>query len=285
MRDIHPTAVISSRASIGDSVSIGPFCVVEADAVIGDGCTLAARAVVKSDCILGSNNQIGEGTVLGGRPQHLAASEQVGKLLVGNDNIFRENVTIHRGLKADSETRVGTGCLIMVNAHVAHDCQLGDQVILVNNCLLAGHVEVGNRAYLAGAAAVHQFCRIGRLAMVGGQSHITQDVPPYVTVDGKSSLIVGLNLVGLRRGGMATADIQQLKRAYQVIYRSGLKWTETLQALEAEFHSGPATEFRTFLASTKRGVVQERRLPRRATVSIQAAALDAKHDGTIRRAG
>ncbi|MFV1966115.1 MAG: acyl-ACP--UDP-N-acetylglucosamine O-acyltransferase [Pirellulaceae bacterium] len=285
MWDLHSTAVISSRAKIGHGVSVGPFCVVEADAQIGAHCALAARVVVKSDCILGSNNKIGEGAVLGGRPQHLAASERVGRLIIGHDNVVRENVTIHRGLSPGSATRIGNGCLIMVNVHVAHDCQLGDQLILVNNCLLAGHVEAEDRAYLSGAVAVHQFCRIGRLAMLGGQSHVTQDVPPFVTVDGKTNLIVGLNLVGLRRSGMAAGEIQQLKKAYRLIYRSGLKWTETLDALDAEFQTGPAAEFHPFLAATKRGVVQERRVPRRATILLRAAASDPKTNGPARKAG
>ena len=268
MWTIHPTAVVSSRSHLGHDVFIGPFCVIEDDAEIGDNCRLGARAVVKTGTILGEANEIGEGTVLGGRPQHLRATDRVGKLLIGKRNIIRENVTIHRGLTPDTVTQVGDSNLIMVNAHVAHDCHLGSNAILANNVMLAGHVSVGDRAYLSGAVGVHQFCRIGRLAMVGGQSHITQDVPPFVTVDGRTSCIVGLNSIGLRRAGLSSDEIQQLKEAYRVIYRSGLKWADTLQRLREEFTHGPAAEFYPFLLVTNRGVVQERRVPRKATLPL-----------------
>ena len=173
----------------------------------------------------------------------------------------------------------------MVNAHVAHDCRVGDHVILANNSMLAGHAEVGDRAYAGGGAGIHQFCRVGALAMLGGYALITQDVPPFVLVDGKSNLIVGLNLIGLRRSGMAAEEIDELKRAYRLIYRSGLKWSETLDALDREFESGPAAEFRPFLAATKRGVVSERRVPRGATVSLPKTASTPDAEEKTRKAG
>jgi UDP-N-acetylglucosamine acyltransferase len=268
MATVHPTAVISERARLGSDVSVGPFCVIEEGADIGDRCRLAARVVVKTDTVLGAENEVGEGTVLGGRPQHLRADGPVGKLVIGARNVFRENVTVHRGLTPDRTTIVGDANLVMVNAHIAHDCHLGSNIILANNVMLAGHVTIDSRAYLSGAVGVHQFCRIGRLAMVGGQSHITQDVPPFVTVDGRSSLIVGLNIIGLRRSGASNEDIQQLKEAYRLIYRSGYTWVETLAALERAYTDGPAAEFRPFLATTRRGMIQERRIPRRATIAL-----------------
>jgi len=258
---------------------------VEAGVEIGDRCRLLSRAVIKSGTVLGSDNEVGEGAVLGGRPQHLHAGDQVGKLIIGNGNVFRENVTVHRGLTADVETRIGDHCFIMVNAHVAHDCRVGDRVILANNSMVAGHVEVEDRAYLSGAVAVHQFCRIGRLAMVGGQAHINQDVPPFVTVDGQSGLIVGLNVVGLQRAGLSAEDIQQLKSAYRVIYRSGLTWAETLEALVDQFPRGPASEFHPFLTSAQRGVTQERRTPRRATLALAAPPVQTDRTEPARRAG
>lgn len=280
MASIHPTAVVSGQAQIGRGVSIGPFCIVEDRVEIGDNCRLAARVVIKADTRLGNDNEIGEGAVLGGRPQHLRAGNEVGKLLIGRGNMIRENATIHRGLTPEDATTIGDGNLIMVNAHIAHDCRIGNNVIVVNNVMLAGHVTVDDRAYLSGAAGVHQFCRIGRLAMVGGQAHITQDVPPFVTVDGRSSLIVGLNTIGLRRSGFGSDEIQQLKEAYRIVYRSGLTWAETLAALQASFQSGPAAEFHPFLKATHRGVIQERRMPRRATVPLP---LPADVDGSAKR--
>ncbi|HYW78692.1 MAG TPA: hypothetical protein VE890_03910, partial [Thermoguttaceae bacterium] len=155
------------------------------------------------------------------------------------------------------------------NAHVAHDCCLGDHTIITNNVMLAGHVTVEHRAYLSGAAAVHQFCRIGMLAMVGGQSHANRDVPPFVTVDGLSSLVVGLNKIGLRRAGFDQREIRQLKDAYRVIYRSGLLWDEMLARLQSEFPDGPATKFYEFLSTTTRGITPERRMPPRATLKLR----------------
>ena len=149
-------------------------------------------------------------------------------------------------MEAGHATRIGNRCLLMVGAHVAHDCTLGDNVILTNNTMLGGHVSVDDRAYLSGSVAVHQFCRIGRLAMVGGLARVRQDVPPFVTIDGGTTMVVGLNKVGLRRAGFSPSEVLQLKAAYRLIYRSGLSWEEMLDALRLEFHEGPAAEFLPF---------------------------------------
>ena len=268
MSRIHPFALVSPEAEIGQNVSIGPYSVIEDGVKIGDGCTLAARVSVKTGTTLGANNDISEGAVLGGRPQHLRAGDQLGELHIGSENTFREYVTIHRGLQPQSHTIVGNNNLLMVNAHIAHDCCVGDQTILANNVMLAGHVSIGDRAYLSGAVGVHQFCRIGQYAMVGGQGHISQDVPPFVTVDGQSSLIAGLNIIGLRRAGFTTEEIQQLKQAYRIIYRGGMTWSETLNRLAETFQRGPATQFHDFLSKGKRGFTQERRVPRSASVAF-----------------
>ena len=269
----HPTAVVSPTAKIGEDVDIGPFCVVEAGVTIGDRCKLASHVVIKQDTTLGPNNQIAEGAVLGGMPQHSNMPENPGGVVIGSGNTIRENATVHRALEEDEATIIGNNNLVMVNTHVAHDCRVGNNTILANTVMLAGHVTVGDRAYLSGAAAVHQFCRIGTLAMVGGQSHITKDVPPYVTVDGLSSLVVGLNQVGLRR----------LKAAYRVIYRSDLTWNEILVRLREEFTEGSPTQFYQFLSTTTRGIVAERRLPPGATIKLRS---DMKPDARPRaRAG
>ena len=164
---------------------------------------------------------------------------------------------------------------------MAHDCHLGNHVILTNNVMLAGHVTVADRAYLSGAAGVHQFCRIGTLAMVGGQAHLSQDVPPYVTVDGLSSLAVGLNKIGLRRAGYGTAVIQDLMAAYRVIYRSGLRWVEILEQLRTRFPIGPAALFYEFLSTTARGIVSERRAPPGATIKLRET-VEAEPDPEVR---
>jgi len=266
---IHPSAVVSPAANIGPDVDIGPFCVVEPNTVIGRGCRLESRVVVKSGTTLGTDNHIFEGAVLGGLPQHVHMPENPGPVRIGSGNTIRENVTVHRALKADGVTRIGDHNLLMINAHVAHDCCLGNHTILTNNVMLAGHVTVEDRAYLSGAAAIHQFGRIGTLTMVGGQAHLVKDVPPYVTVDGLSSLVVGLNQIGLRRAGFGLTEIRQLKAAYRVIYRSGLPWDAILERLKAEFSLGPAAAFYEFLSTTSRGITPERRLPPGATLKIR----------------
>lgn len=288
MLSIHPFALVSPDAEIADNVQIGPFCVVESGVTIGEGCVLAARVSVKEGTRIGPQNTIHEGAVLGGRPQHLKASVALGDLDIGSGNTIRENVTIHRGLRPGENTTIGDDNLIMVNAHIAHDCHIGNKAILANNVMLAGHVVIGDRAYLSGAAGVHQFCRIGQCAMVGGQAHINQDVPPFVTVDGQSSTIVGLNIIGLRRAGFTAEDILQLKQAYRLIYRGGHTWTETLRVLAETFTSGPAAEFLPFLSAGKRGFTRERRAPRSAAVSFAPAAVGEESDGSksaVRRAG
>lgn len=256
--EVHPTAVISRSAIIGRGVSIGPFVVIEGDTIIGDGCRLEARVVVKEGTALGSNNQVFEGAILGGLPQHVHMPEHPGRVIIGSGNVIRENVTIHRALEEGQATIVGDNNLLMVNAHVAHDCRIGNGCILANNVMLAGHVIVGDRAYLSGAVAVHQFCRIGPLAMIGGHARVGKDIPPYVTVDGFTTLVVGLNVVGLRRAGFSTEQIHQLKEAYRIIYRSGLSWQEILETLRTQFAEGPASLFYEFLLSTKRGITPER---------------------------
>jgi UDP-N-acetylglucosamine acyltransferase len=236
--------------------------------VVGDGCTLAGRVTIKSGTILGRDNNIFEGTVLGGMPQHVHMPTHPGTTRIGDGNVIRENVTIHRALEAGHVTQIGSRCLLMVGAHVAHDCVVGDGAILTNNVLLAGHVTVGEKAYLSGSVAVHQYCRVGRLAMVGGLARVRQDVPPFVTIDGGTTMVVGLNKVGLRRAGFSLEEVQQLKAAYQVIYRSGLAWQEVLDMLRLEFPAGPAAEFLPFFQDSKRGFVQERRTPPGAIVRL-----------------
>ncbi len=269
MAQIHPTAVVDSRAELGQDVVIGPLVVVEAGAVVGEGCRLEARAIVKSRTTLGRGNEIGEGAVLGGRAQHVHLQDPGGTLVVGDGNRIRENVTIHRGWASDATTTIGDHCYIMVAAHVGHDCRVGNHCILVNNSMLGGHVHVEDRAYISGGVAVHQFCRVGRLAMVGGLAKIVQDVPPFVMVEGAgTSEIVGLNKVGLRRNGYTAEQISQLKEAYRVIYRQGLRWNEVLDILKDQFPAGPAAEFHNFLKTGRRGFVQERRISRKATLKI-----------------
>lgn len=284
--NIHPLAIVSPHAKLGQGITVGPFSIIEPDVVVGSGCTLAARVVIKNGTVLGDNNTIYEGAVLGGCPQHTNMPERLGRVIIGSHNTFRENVTVHRALKEEAVTRIGNRNLLMVAAHVAHDCSVGDKIVLANNVLLGGFVSVADQAFVSGAVAVHQFCRVGRLAMIGGCARVVQDVPPYVMVDGRSGLIVGLNLVGLRRNGFAPEEIAQLKAAYRLIYRRGLRWVEVLDTLQLEFPTGPAAHFHSFLSQGTRGFIQERRMPPGATLKLRSASDDeGESRGPIAKAG
>jgi UDP-N-acetylglucosamine acyltransferase len=269
---IHPSAVVSPRAVVHSSVEIGPFSIVEADAVVGQGCRLAARTTIKSHAVLGRDVTVGEGAVIGGLPQHICPPENPGRVVIGERTVIRENATVHRAMTSAGETRVGSDCLLMVGAHVAHDCRVGNRVIITNNVLLAGHVQIGDRAVLGGAVAVHQHCRIGRLAMIAGCARVVQDVPPFVLTDGEGGMIVGLNRIGISRSGMSAAEAMQLKSAYRLIYRQGLPFDEMVEALAQQFPSGPAAEFAEFFRGGKRGFVQERRSPPKVAIRLHPAA-------------
>jgi len=266
--NIHPTAIVSPLAEIHSSVKVGPFCIIEENCVIGEDCEVRAHSVIKSGSVLGARNRVFEGAVIGGEPQHLQGGE-AGTLLIGDDNTIREQVTIHRGLKPGQVTQIGDHNFIMIATHIAHDCIIGNHTILANNVLLAGHIEIHDRAFLSGAVAVHQFVRIGAYTMVGGQAHIKKDVPPYVTVDGNSSLIVGLNKIGLQRNGFDNDEISTLKKAYRLVYRSGMQWKKAVEALATEFPTAPANLFSEFFAGGHRGFLQERRQPSSATIPLR----------------
>lgn len=260
--NIHHTAVVSTRAKIGRDCTFGPFCVIEDDVKIGDGCVFEPFSVVKSGSILGDNNHVCEGAIIGGLPQCVGLDDTRGLVVIGNGNSIREHCTIHRSMKDQDATEIGDNCMFMVNAHIAHDCRIGNDVIIANNAMLAGHVTVGNRANISGAVGVHQFCRIGSLAMVGGQSHVVRDIPPYVMVDGKTTAVVGLNTIGLRRAGFSSDDIKELKSVYRLLYNTALPWREIIQRMEKEFTTGPGLEMAKFIAMTTRGITMERRSSR-----------------------
>ena len=272
---IHPLANVSPEARLGIGVIVGAFATIEADAELGDHCVVASGAVVKSGVTAGTGNEFCEHSVIGGAPQHAGRPRHVGRVIIGNDNVFREYVTIHRALKPEVATTVGDGNYVMASVHFGHDCVVGSHAIFANGALLGGHVTVEDRAFVSGAVAVHQFCRIGRLAMVGGHARVVQDIPPFMLLDGQSGCVVGLNIVGLRRSGHSPEDIAALKTAYRTIYRRGLPWKDVLDALRSEFSDGPVTHLREFLSRGSRGFVQERRAPPAATLRLRVPDEDA----------
>ena len=258
MTEISPFAVVSPDAQIGNHVEIGHFCLIESGVTIGNRCKFASHVVIKSGVTIGENNQFGEGTVIGGPPQHISAQPPFGRVRIGDGNVFREHTTVHRSLKPSGITVIGNENYLMVGAHIAHDCVIGNNNILVNGVMLGGHVVVANQSMIGGGVAVHQNCRIGSLVMIGGQARVVQDVPPFVTVDGLTGKVVGLNLIGLRRSGRTTEDMKTLKGAYFTLYRSGLTWKEILQFFQDNYSAGPVAELTQFLLATKRGILRER---------------------------
>lgn len=282
---IHPLAAVSPDARLGNGVSVHAFATVEAGVELGDYCTVASGAIIKAGVTAGCHNEFSEHSVIGGAPQHVARPEQIGRVVIGDHNVFREHVTIHRALKPDAATTVGDNNYVMASVHFGHDVVVGNNCICANAALVGGHVTIEDRAFVSGAVAVHQFCRIGRLAMVGGHARVVQDIPPYMLVDGQSGCIVGLNIVGLKRSGHSAEDIADLKAAYRTIYRRGLPWREVLTALENEFHTGAVAHLRSFLSGSSRGFAQERRAPPAPTLRLRVPD-DVPNEADVRaRAG
>lgn len=248
---IHPSAVVDPGARLGAGVSVGPYAVIEADTEIGDGCVIAAHAVVKRYTRLGRDNRVAEHAVLGGEPQDFKFKPCESFVEIGDGNRLREGVTVHRSNHAGGVTRIGDECFLMAMSHVAHDCTLGNQVILANGALLGGHVEIAERAFISGAVTVHQFCRVGRMAMVAASTRVSQDCLPFTITDGNPGRARTLNLVGLRRAGTASADIAALKRAFHAL-RSPQGLEAILAGMDAE--TSPAVqELAAFIRASRRG--------------------------------
>ena len=216
---VHPTALVEPRAALGEAVSIGPYCVVGAEAELGDGVTLLSHVVVAGRTRIGARTRVWPFASLGHDPQDLKYAGEASRLEIGPDCMIREHVTANPGTEGGGMvTSIGAGCLLMVGAHVGHDCRIGDSVIMANNATLGGHVRVGDFAVLGGLSAVHQFARIGAHAMVGGMCGVEKDVIPFGSVLGNRAELGGLNLVGLKRRGFVREDIHALRQAYRAIF-------------------------------------------------------------------
>lgn len=252
---IHPTAIIDPSARIGAGSVVGPYAVIGPEVVLGEHCRVGAHAVIVSHARIGDRCAIHAHAVLGGTPQDLAFHDAVSWTEIGSDVTIREGVTINRGTHEGTVTRVGDQCFLMANSHLGHNVVLGRRVILANGVLLAGYVEVADAAFLSGNAVVHQFCRIGRLAMVAGGAVITKDVPPFCTTHSDlRNTVVGLNVIGLRRAGLSPEDRLQVKRAFGLLYRSGLTPAQAAERIEATLPPGPAREIAAFTRGGRRGL-------------------------------
>ena len=249
---IHSSAIVAADARLAAGVKIGPCAVIEEDVALGEGCEIAAHAVIKRHTRMGARNRVAEHAVIGGDPQDLKFSAAtLSHVEIGDDNVFREGVTVHRGSRAGGRTRIGNNCFLMAYVHVAHDCAVGDQVVMVNHATIAGEAVVQDGAFLSGFVGVHQFCRIGRLAMIGGLTKLVQDALPFCITDGNPGRARGLNLTGLRRGGLPREEIAALKEAYRMLY-ARLPLQESLARMKA-MGSVAAGEFAGFIAASKRG--------------------------------
>ncbi|MEK9644769.1 MAG: acyl-ACP--UDP-N-acetylglucosamine O-acyltransferase [Alphaproteobacteria bacterium] len=219
MTDIHPTAIVDPAATIGEGVKIGPYSVIGPDVSLGDGCVLLSHVVVDGRTEIGPNARIYPFASIGHQPQDMKFKGEPSRLAIGANNILREHVTINPGTEGGGMlTSIGNNCLMMVGAHVAHDCIVGSHVIMANNATLAGHVMVEDFAIIGGLSAVHQFCRIGKHAMVGGMSGVENDVIPYGSVMGDRARLSGLNIVGLKRRGFSRNDLTALRKAYRLMF-------------------------------------------------------------------
>ena len=257
---VHESAVVSPSAKIGRNVIIGPNTVIGDEVEIGDGSNIGPNAVVAKWTTIGSDCRIFQFASVGEIPQDLKFKGERSYTFIGDRTVIREGATIHRATGEDNETRVGSDCLLMAYIHVAHNCTLGNHVIMSNLASCAGHATVEDRVVIGGMAGVHQFVKIGRNAMVGGMSKLVQDVVPYTIVDGHPAKVVGLNNVGISRAGIPLESRRLIKKAYKILYRSGLSLAEAIAVIEQEVDSCEEVEhFLRFLRNAERGICRERR--------------------------
>ncbi len=250
---IHPTAIISPRAEVDSSASIGPYCVIDGDVRIGAKCKLFQQVYVTGWTEIGAGCVLHPGVIVGHEPQDTKYKGERSYCRIGKDNIIREYVTIHRGSGEDTETVIGDRCFLLGGSHVAHNCVVGSDVTLINLTMLAGHVELQDRVTIGGSAGIHQFVRIGELAMVRGNSSVVMDVPPFALTN-KDGRIVGVNRVGLKRSGFGQVELDEIRESYRTLYRSGLGFSEAIRIVSARVKTDAGQRLAAFLqADSKRG--------------------------------
>jgi UDP-N-acetylglucosamine acyltransferase len=252
---IHPTALIDPSARLGTGVAVGPYAIIGPRVTVGDRCRIGPRVTLQQNVRLAEEVRIGDGSVLGGDPQDLKYGGEETWVEVGPGTIIREYSTINRGTAATLKTTVGARCFIMTYVHLAHDCHVGDDVVIANATQCAGHVTIHDRAILSGLNAVHQFVTIGTYAFVGGGSRVNQDIPPYVKAVGNPMELYGLNSLGLQRAGFSGEVVAALKRAYRLFFNSDLNLSQALERARTDLPAFPEVErFLAFVESSERGV-------------------------------
>ena len=252
---IHPTALIDADAEVGNDVSIGPFSIVGPKVFVGSGCRIGPHVILERNVRLAERVKIGAGVILGSAPQDFSYRDEETWVEIGAGTTIREYSTVHRGTQATGRTTIGAGCFLMTYVHVAHDCKVGDGVIIANSTQLAGHVTIHDRATLSGLNGVHQFVTIGTYAFVGGATRVNQDIPPYVKAVGNPMELYGLNTLGLQRSGFPMDTIGALKRAYRLFFNSELNLSQALERARVDLPPLPEVErFIAFVESSARGV-------------------------------
>lgn len=254
---IAPTARIHPEAAIGPRTRVGEFCVIERDVEIGADCVLEPYVFVKRWTTMGDSNEISAGTTLGTDPLDKNFKGDRSYLRIGNGNRIREHYTISRGTQPESVTAIGDGNYIMTSGHVAHNCTIGNNTVIASCALVAGHVEVEDQAFISGGVVIHQYSKIGRLAMIGGNTRVNLDVPPFFLYSGFNVEAKGLNIVGLKRAGFTLAQVSRLKKAYQILYRSALRLEDALARIESELADENTLHLVRFVRRSERGICRE----------------------------
>jgi UDP-N-acetylglucosamine acyltransferase len=249
---IHPTAIVDPMAKIAADVTIGPYAMIGANAIIGARSAIASHVVIEADVTIGTDNAIDHAAIIGTAPQDLSFSaDRKTRVEIGNENVIREHCTIHRGSADGSVTKLGDKNFLMAGAHVGHNCEIGNNVIIANNCLLGGHVRVGDGAFLGGGCVFHQHINVGRLAITQGASAFSKDIPPFV-IAAERNYVFGLNVIGLRRAGLSAKDRDEIKAAFKLVYASGLNVGDAINKASAMKFGAAAQEFIDFVATAKK---------------------------------
>jgi UDP-N-acetylglucosamine acyltransferase len=254
---IHPTAIVDPAAEMGRGVEIGPYSVIEKDVFIGEGTRIGPHVIIREGARIGKECQVFQFASIGEAPQFLGYKGEKTFLQVGDHNIMREFVTLHRGtVKGGGKTVIGDNNYLMAYAHVAHDCQIGNEVVMANGASLGGHIVIESGAIIGGLAAIHQFCRVGTYAIIGGLTGVLMDIPPYTKAQGDRAKLFGLNTIGLKRANFSEETLKALKKAYRIIFRSGLTLAKATKAVEEDdiFRIPEVQHLLQFIRHSKRGI-------------------------------
>ncbi|HEY7751185.1 MAG TPA: acyl-ACP--UDP-N-acetylglucosamine O-acyltransferase [Ignavibacteriaceae bacterium] len=256
MSNIHPTAIVSSKAKIGSNIIVGPYAIIEDDVEIGDDCSIGPHAVLYSGARLGNRVKISQSASVANLPQDLKFKNEPTLFIIGDDTVVREFATLHRGTTETGKSQVGKNCLLMAYSHIPHDCSVGDNCIIANAVQIGGHVHIEDYVIIGGLTAVHQFCYIGQHAMVGGGLRIPQDVPPYILTADDPAKYAGINVVGLKRRGFSNEDIETLKEAYRYLYSKSLNISQARKKIESKLGSNKLVQnILKFLEKSTRGII------------------------------